>query len=269
MRLHFCGQTQDSTSQHMPDPGSWSTQPSVFAILQRSSCSFCRLWTKGAFGTQATAEYADHVKHDVGARKIGRLFAGILRRRNGSVLENLRTSSPSTPEDTWRDLYGYAFMAKHVHKCLSKIEISFVWHSCTAAFRDIFVCQGSARLSFAVSRKAVPRTAPLFWCQEGISYVALDLPGFEAPVTKFVLNFDFDTAHLLQGPDAWEVRSPSSMWFQHWFLVGFFKDSYFKQCQPQDVPSQTAQLWIPHTSHFSNATTETCLWPCSRMLHDA
>ena len=100
-------------------------------------------------------------------------------------------------------------MTKHVHKSLSKIEISFVWHSRTAAFRDIFVCQGSARLSFAVSRKAVPRTAPLFWCQEGISYVALDLPGFEAPVTKFVLNFDFDTAHLLQGPDAWEVRSPS------------------------------------------------------------
>ena len=81
-----------------------STQPSVFAILQRSSCSFCR---KGTFGTQATAEYADHVKHDVGARKIGRLFAGISRRRNGSVLENLRTSGPSTPEDTWRDLYGY------------------------------------------------------------------------------------------------------------------------------------------------------------------
>lgn len=78
------------------------------------------------FETQATAEYADHVKHDVGARKIGRLFAGISRRRNGSVLENLRTSGPSTREDTWRDLYGYAFMAKHVHKCLSKIEISFV-----------------------------------------------------------------------------------------------------------------------------------------------
>ena len=83
-------------------------------------------------------------------------------------------------------------MTKHVHKCLSKIEISFVWHSCTAAFRDIFVCQGSARLSFAVSRKAVPRTAPLFW-QEGISYVALDLPGFEAPVTNFVLNFRSST----------------------------------------------------------------------------
>ena len=85
------------------------------------------LWTKGTFGTHATAEYADHVKHDVGPRKIGRLFAGISRRRNGSVLENLRTSGPSTLEDTWRDLYGYAFMTKHVHKCLSKIEISFVW----------------------------------------------------------------------------------------------------------------------------------------------
>lgn len=157
-----------------------------FKDLHVLSADFQTLWTKGTFRPQATAEYADHVKHDVGARKIGRLFAGISRRRNGSVLENLRTSGPSTPEDTWRDLYGYAFMTKHVHKSLSKIEISFVWHSCTAAFRDIFVCQGSARLSFA----------PLFWCQEGISYVALDLPGFEAPVTKlskFVLNFRSST----------------------------------------------------------------------------
>lgn len=158
-------------------------------------------------------------------------------------------------------------MTKHVHKSLSKIEISFVWHSCTAVFRDIFVCQGSARLSFAVSRKAVPRIAPLFW-QEGISYVALDLPGFEAP-TKFVLNFRLWHSSPVAGSWCLGGAKPfSHVWFQHWFLVGFFKDSYFKQCQPQDLPTQTAQLWSPHTSHFSNATTETCLWPCP-MLHDA
>ena len=39
----------------------------------------------------------------------------------------------------------------------------------------------------------MPRNAPLFWCQAGISYVALDLPGFEAPVTKFVFHFRSST----------------------------------------------------------------------------
>ena len=76
-----------------------------FKDLHVLSADLQTLWTKGTFGTQATAEYADHVKDDVGARKIGRLFAGISRRRNGFVLEDLQTSGPRTAEHTWTDLY--------------------------------------------------------------------------------------------------------------------------------------------------------------------
>ncbi len=183
MPLQFCGQTQDNTSQRLPDTALWSTQPSVFAILQIFSCSFCRpsntLDQRNIWKTSNSWICRCQIR--CGRGRLEGCLQGSREGETGLFWKMFGQAVQGPPRVPGQIFIGYAWQSNTINVCPKE------------AFRDIFFGQGLERLSFAVSRKAVPRNAPLFWCQAGISYVALDLPGFEAPVTKFVFHFRSST----------------------------------------------------------------------------